>query len=206
MEITGGPLFIFLIWNLFLAFIPLGMAFLIRRRYDKGKRNKFLYIPFLMVWLLFLPNSPYILTDLFHFKQRSMPLWFDLILILTFAWNGLMAGLISVNIVQDIVTKLTTKWFSWFVVLSSIFASGFGIYLGRYLRWNSWDLLHQPSSLIHDVIDPLMNPFENIGSIGMTICFSTFLILVYVMTRVSETRVFVGSNQQSEEIKNLPKG
>ena len=184
-------MFFFLIWNLFLAFIPLGTAFLIRRRYDNGKRNKFLYLPLLMFWLLFLPNSPYILTDLFHLKSRSMPMWFDLILILTFAWNGLMAGLISVSIVQEIVHKLTNKWFSWFVVFSSIFASGFGIYLGRYLRWNSWDLINQPSNLIKDVLEPLLHPFQNIGSIGMTISFSIFLILVYSMTRVKDTRLFV---------------
>lgn len=177
--ITGKTSFLFLIWNLFLAWLPFIFSTWIAKVNEQKGGNFKLSILFL-VWLLFFPNAPYILTDLFHFRQRGMvPLWFDLILILSFAWNGLMLGFISLMKIQQFLNAKFGTRIGFLFVFALLILCAFGMYLGRYMRWNSWDILTNPSALLADVGDRFVNPSDHPQTLGITVSFSGFLIMSY---------------------------
>ena len=124
-----------LVWNLVLAWVPVGFAMLAWRL--KASRSALLICGFL--WLLFFPNCGYILTDLVHLRERPpVPLWFDLVLIQTFILLGLVLGFVSLYKMQNLVADFFGRWTSWLFVLFVLGLTGFGIYLGRVQRWNSW--------------------------------------------------------------------
>lgn len=179
LQWSGSLFYIFLGWNLFLAWIPfLCSILLIEAR--SNNRSKYIQAFLFLVWLIFFPNSPYIITDLFHLKQKfGIPLWFDLILILTFAWNGLLLGFASLFEIQ----RFLKKYFSSNIVHSFVAAlmvlCSFGIYLGRYPRWNSWDIVSNPLNLFTDIFDMLIHPLNNTRMVGVTFFFSLFLIGSY---------------------------
>ncbi len=169
--------FFFLIWNLFLAFIP----WLISSLLVIYKKTKPFYIILLMgVWLLFFPNSPYILTDLFHLQARiGVPIWFDLIVILSFAWTGLMFGFISLMDIESILKTSISAKIVTVISVSCLFLASFGVYLGRYLRWNSWDIVSNPFGLFNDIIDRFANPFDYPRTWGMTLFMGILLNMMY---------------------------
>ncbi|HLO59871.1 MAG TPA: DUF1361 domain-containing protein [Bacteroidales bacterium] len=171
-------LFLFLNWNLFLAFLPwlFTSLILVYPRFQNVKLNFILVI----LWLLFFPNAPYILTDLFHLRLNStMPIWFDLVLILSFAWTGLMFGFMSLWDIENLLSKKINKKLIPFISLSLLFLGSFGIYIGRYLRWNSWDVIRQPYSLAYDIGDRIINPFHHRQTWGMTLFMFIFLTIIY---------------------------
>jgi len=179
VSITHSKMFLFLNWNLFLAFIPWGLSHLVLWKTNLQQRKYVLGL-LLFTWLLFFPNAPYILTDLYHLKkQLDMPIWFDLLLILSFSFTGLLFGLISLKNIEKLFrAKIKTKWL---VLLSSslLFISSFGIYLGRYLRWNSWDILKQPLHLLQDIGNSLWQPGQHPDAWGMTLFMGIFLNMMY---------------------------
>ncbi len=169
----------FLIWNLFLAWIPLGMAYTVS--FTKKRRYVLLTAPFTaFLWLLFFPNAPYILTDLQHLSRphTGVPVWFDMLLINWFAWTGILLGVFSLFMMHDIVRRIIGRWAGWVFVLVVSTLSGLGIYLGRFLRWNSWDLLFHPLELVGNLIQYALNPsMQSIVFIGV---FSAFFIFIYI--------------------------
>ena len=173
---TKSGFYLFLIWNLFLAIIP----FLITN-YLKRKNSKSLLFLLFPIWLLFLPNAPYIITDLVHLQQGTlMPFWFDLLLVLTFSVNGMI---LFFNSLYDMFTLIKEKYsssISWIITSLSIFLSGFGIYLGRYLRFNSWDIIQNPLQLIKTVFQPIMHPTQHPKTWGITIGFGLFFIICFL--------------------------
>jgi uncharacterized membrane protein len=113
----------------------------------------------LFLWLLFFPNAPYIITDLLHLKGYSQNiLWFDSLLIFTFAITGLLIGLNSLNIVHQSLELMLGKIPAWSAVIGSVILLGFGIYLGRYCRLNSWDLFNEPLWFAGRVLHQFKNP------------------------------------------------
>jgi uncharacterized membrane protein len=178
---TDKVTFVFLVWNIFLALIPYMISTLLVIYQDRIRNPWLIILPF-AIWLCFFPNAPYILTDLFHLRHRAgVPFWYDLGLILFFAWNGLMLGYASLLDIQSVITKRFGTWTGWMVSISSLMLAGFGIYLGRYLRWNSWDVLSSPSGLMNDIISRIVNPMAHPQTYGVTILFSTFLMLGYLL-------------------------
>lgn len=132
------------------------------------------------LWLLFFPNAPYILTDLFHLRHREgAPLWFDLLLILSFAWTGLMLGYVSLVDIQQVVSRTYNKITGWLFAVAALMLSGFGIYLGRFERWNSWDVISNPKGLAKDILLPIINPLGNLRVWGISAAFAIFLIVGY---------------------------
>ncbi len=164
------------------------------------KEKKVIVLALLSTWILFFPNAPYILTDLFHLRlsSLSMPLWFDLVLILSFAWVGLMFGFMSLWDIEKILEHYlhTSRFrsllrFPLVIPLFSsalLFISSFGIYLGRYLRWNSWDLIAKPFEVICDISDRFINPILHPRTWGVTILMGLFLNIVYWSLRLVKQR------------------
>lgn len=185
---TDTKVFLFLNWNLFLAFIPWALTSIsiLRPEIQKSKITVFIL---LLSWLLFFPNAPYILTDLFHLRLKtSMPIWFDLLLILSFAWTGLIFGFLSLWDIEQILSKSIKIVYVRIISVLLLFLGSFGIYIGRYLRWNSWDIITEPFKLMYDVGDRLINPFEHPQTWGMTILMGLFLNMIYWSFRLIRKR------------------
>lgn len=181
----GNSTYWFLIWNLFLAWVPLGSALLLWYLHQYTPWLRLLQWPLLISWFLFFPNAPYLVTDFLHLTERQhVPLWYDLLLIFSFAWNGLILGFTALWIVQEVLTAQYNKSISLFVVWMTLALSGFGIYVGRFLRWNSWDVLFNPHSLAADILPRITDPFAYPRSLVVTLLFSTFLTLAYLTVRL----------------------
>lgn len=177
VEYSGTHHFLFLIWNLFLAGIP---YVLVQLSFFEKSNSKWGVAVIMGVWLLFFPNAPYILTDLFHLSYNSsMPIWFDLVLILLYAWTGLLAGFFSLSRIEHKFNDLFRWRYTGIFSLGLLFLSSFGIYLGRYLRFNSWDLFQRPSSLIGQVADRFIHPMEHPKTWGFTVFMGIMLSLFY---------------------------
>jgi uncharacterized membrane protein len=179
---TGNPYYAFLLWNLFLAWLPLVFALLAQDNYVKASRPNWHFAGLAGAWLLFFPNAPYIFTDLIHLTSRLRGhFWVDLILILSFALTGLVVGFLSLFLMQGVVAQIAGRAASWVFIAVVAGLSGFGIYLGRFLRFNSWDILFQPLKLYrgigHWAADPLANP----ATLAFPVLFATFLFIAYVM-------------------------
>lgn len=174
---TWNETFIFMTWNLFLAWVPL----LFIKMIWEIDRRKSLSLPMLTValvfWLLFFPNAPYIVTDLKHLKQvPDYMLWYDALMIFTFAVSGLLTGLYSIRIAHRLIRQRGNALISWFLIGASMVASGYGVFLGRYGRWNSWDIVSQPGALAKAILTTLREPF----AIKHTLAFSFVLMLMYL--------------------------
>jgi uncharacterized membrane protein len=186
MIVTGTIEYIFLPWNLFLAFIPYWITNGLRKNLPAGRHgiswmeNKIKLAVVLFIWLLFIPNSFYIITDLFHFTHvRTAPKWFDLLLLFSFAWNGIVAGIISLRRVEVILSSSFGKKAPLPVLFIVIWLCAFGIYIGRFLRFNSWDIITNPFSLAGEIVSMLIHPFTNAYAWGMTVCYAAFITLLY---------------------------
>ncbi len=173
--------FIFLIWNLFLAVVP----YFFMEIALKKQQNR--WTPWLLLGgsLLFLPNSPYIITDLFHLKhQAAMPLWFDTLLVFSFAITGF---LLFYNVLQKMHRFLEQR-FSNFLTISGvitiIFLNAFGVYLGRFLRFNSWDIISNPWRLAQEILDRFIHPFAHPQTWGVTLGYGTLFLVCYVLVEI----------------------
>lgn len=177
---TSEWMFVWLGWNLFLALLPyLISRSLIRRPHWVEKTGWF--VAFSAVWLLFLPNSFYIITDLFHLHMREgIPYWFDLALIFSFAWNGILLGAASIRQMEKLITVKWPVIREWQFVYPLMLLNAFGIYIGRYLRYNSWDVIVNPFQLAEDILYLLLHPVRNRFDWSMIVCYAVFMSLIYI--------------------------
>jgi len=173
----------FLVWNLFLAVIPYVIAFF--TYHFKEKLPSYILAPVLFLWLIFLPNAPYLLTDLVHLHpSHSFIFWYDLVLLLSCGWNGLVLGLISMAYIQEIIQSRWNKAIAWMVSFCCMFLCSFGIYLGRILRWNSWDALTNTQDVFADIADRFINPLSHGRTLGVTLFYGIFLFILYLFFRL----------------------
>ncbi|MBU2996997.1 DUF1361 domain-containing protein [Cellulophaga baltica] len=173
---TQTIFFTFLWWNLFLAIIPLALSKGLKH-FKLIKQSVPLSILFFVLWLLFIPNSPYIVTDLKHVDNNYGIQWFDFILIFIFAANGLVLGAISIQDIYHILHKKYNKNISKFVVISTCLLGGYGIFLGRFLRFNSWDVVTKPYTLLQGIV----NSLYYIEAWIWTFVFGAFMWLSYLL-------------------------
>ncbi len=176
--------FAFLAWNLFLAAVPAVAAWLFARA-AKQRAAGPLQLLWFVVWLAFLPNAPYLVTDFLHFAP-SPPVapWYDLALLGSCTGTGLLLGYTSLADVQAVIARRFSERLGWGLAVAALLLSGFGIYLGRFLRWNSWDALANPLALLADIAQRLADPHSRPQVLGVTLVYGIALLLGYVALRV----------------------
>jgi uncharacterized membrane protein len=181
---AGTPKYTFLLWNLFLAAIPAIAARLFVAAAERPSLAA-VQIWWFALWLMFLPNAPYIVTDFVHLEELPpIPLWYDVALLASCAGTGLLLGYSSLADVQAVITRRFSAWSGWAVALSALFLSAFGIYLGRFLRWNSWDAVTNPVELLSDISQHALDPLHHPRTIGVTVICGIALLLGYIALRV----------------------
>lgn len=176
VRFSGTLSYTFLFWNLFLGVIPFGISTVLSR----FKTPALIFYPLALLWLLFFPNAPYVLTDLIHLRQHYAPLWYDLLMLFSFAWTSLMFGFVSLADMQRLIQGRFNAVVGWLFAIVALALGSFGIYLGRFLRWNSWDVITEPKQLAWDIVERVTNPLAHIGTFGFTMLLTAFLLLAYL--------------------------
>ena len=184
---TGKLTFIWLIWNLFLAWLPYRISSWLQQQ-PSVQTNKWKFAAVSFVWLLFIPNAFYILTDLFHLGvYHNVPNWLDLTLIISFAWNGLLLGILSVRQMEKIMQPYLRGMHELLFIYPIMWLNALGVYIGRYPRFNSWDIISNPFGLAAYILQMLCHPIQHKYAWGMVACFSVFMTLVYLtIKRISK--------------------
>lgn len=176
----------FLIWNLFLAWLPfwfgLAVTWCIRQRRTWGAWL------FGLLWFLFFPNAPYILTDLMHIRASRWSLWFDTLLLTVYALHGLFLGLVSLDMMHRQLRRLLGNTWSWMAIGTMVGLSGFAIYLGRFLRINSWNVFTHPGNLLQLLYDHVWIHGKGRRMLEVTLVCLTIQLLAYLL--------FVGRDNQ----------
>ncbi|ATL46893.1 hypothetical protein COR50_06695 [Chitinophaga caeni] len=183
--ITGEYRMFSMIWNLFLAYIPYWISHYFLKK-QQVKDSVFLQWIFTLSWFFFLPNAPYMITDLFHLEPGPKYYnWYDLLMLFSFAWLGLMLGFLSLyRIEQGLRKRFPTLQVSIFIQLV-IMLNAMGIYIGRYLRWNSWDLVSNPFELFKSILFLIFRPDWYPDFWFFTICLTMMMALLYATAKKS---------------------
>jgi uncharacterized membrane protein len=170
-----------LVWNLFLAWLPYLFSVWAAASETLLPGKWWLLILPGGLWLIFFPNAPYLMTDFLHLENRPpIPLWYDILLISSFAWSGLFLAIGSLRTMQLLTKKYLGGLISWLFVTVALGLSGLGIYLGRFERWNSWDLILQPRRILHDLKTYMAAPTDNLRFFVFTLLFTSFLLICYL--------------------------
>ncbi len=178
LQYSGVYSYFFLIWNLILAWMPFWFALGARRYQSKW--------PFALVWggmwLLFFPNAPYIITDFIHiYPRHNVPVWYDALMIFAFALTGLFLGIVSLAMMHSVMTKRAGRLVGWLFVGGTLLLSSYGVYIGRFLRWNSWDLFSSPFLLLQDLVSNLSDPYLFVRTAVVTGFLTLVMGFIYLM-------------------------
>jgi uncharacterized membrane protein len=186
-------------WDLFLAWLPVPLALAVAQSHARGRTPWPRTLLLAFAWLLFFPNAPYLVTQFMHlhpsygvfegplpdvllrFSPRGrVPLWFDVLMLSTFAWTGLLLGFLSLHLVHRTAARQGGRAAGWAVTVVGLTLCAFGISLGRFERWNSWDILVQPVPLLGDVAARVFQPWSHPRTSAVTLGFAAFLLLAYL--------------------------
>ena len=185
---SDSTYFIYLLWNIFLAFLPFLLSAILLWYKTNKKIKSGVLIFGLIVWLSLFPNAPYLVTDFIHLGGKSIvPLWYDALLIFSSAWLGMLLALYSLFNIEQIFLTRYSKRITSFLIIVSILISSFGIYIGRFLRWNTWDIIIQPKHIIHDVSVILLHPFHYLEAYMFTLSFFVFIYVSYISWKVGKS-------------------
>jgi len=170
-----------LIWNLFLAWIPFILAYFTHALF---RRRTWLYIVFPLtafLWLIFYPNAPYMLTDLQDLARNpgGAPLWYDVIIVVWCSWTGMLLGIISLYLMQDLVIRRFGRIIGWIFVFVISGLSSFGIYIGRFVRLNSWDILQRPTETTMEILGIVIDPSMRLAA--FTLLYTIFYLFIFLL-------------------------
>lgn len=165
---------LFLIWNLALAWIPVFFA----AGFAAVRRRAWL-LPLGFGWLAFLPNSPYLVTDLVHLGE-GVELWRHVLQYGFAAWTGIMLGVVSLRLIHERIEREWGSVWGWLAVVVSIGLCSIGVVIGRFQRWNSWDLVTQPDAVVASTFEWVRSPFAYVQSTGVAVAVATFFGLAYL--------------------------
>lgn len=170
-----------LVWNLFLAWIPFMLAYF-AHAVSWRKASLYLVIPFIsFLWLIFFPNAPYMLTDLQDLARRAAgaPLWYDVIIVVWSSWTGMLLGVISLYLMQDIIIRRFGRIAGWVFVFVISALSSFGIYIGRFVRLNSWDILEDPAETAQEILGIIVDPSMRLAA--FTLLYTFFFMFIFLL-------------------------
>jgi uncharacterized membrane protein len=170
-----------LIWNLFLAWIPFMLAYF-AHAVSWRRISLYLIIPIIaFLWLIFFPNAPYMLTDLQDLSRRASgaPLWYDVIIVVWCSWTGMLLGVISLYLMQNIIVRSFGQRAGWGFVFVISALSSFGIYIGRFVRLNSWDILQNPAETAQEILGIVIDPSRRLAA--FTLLYTIFFLFVFLL-------------------------
>ena len=179
-DMSGTGRYAFLIWNLFLAWIPFMIAYFTYTTTLKRRQIYFVMPLAAFFWLIFFPNAPYILTDFQHlaFSRGDAPIWYDVMMLIWFSFTGLMLGMVSLFLMQEVIRREFGRWTGWgFVAVVSLLTSA-GVYVGRFLRWNSWNVFNDLGEMARYTLQSAQDP--SLQSVGFTSLFGMFFLFLYI--------------------------
>lgn len=165
---------LFMVWNLFLAWIPMVLAVVFA-----GVRRRIWLIPVGIAWLAFLPNAPYLVTDLVHLRD-GYDLWRHVLQYGFAAWTGIILAVVSMRMVHRRLTDEFGRAVGWAAMAATVALCAIGVVIGRFQRWNSWDLVHRPDAVVAGTFDWVRNPFSYVESTGVGLAVAAFLGLAYL--------------------------
>ncbi len=179
IKINASFYLLFMVWNLFLAIVPFALS--LRMKQTK-RQHWFLFIIQFSAWLLFLPNAHYMITDLLHLinSERYM-MWLDILVILSFAFNGLILYYLSLFDIEILLYRYIKPSLVKPAITIVIGLTAFGVYLGRFLRFNSWEIISAPTELFSDILDIIIRP--DVQAWLFTFTFGTFLAVTYALLK-----------------------
>lgn len=177
---SDSHVYLFLLWNIFLGWIPFQVSFLIA----KEKNIQWYSILLFGIWLIFFPNALYIVTDLMHLGEKeNVPLWYDVILLFSSASTGLIMAFISLHKIESFLKRNFNMKIVNGIIFCSLLLGSFGVYLGRFLRWNSWDIFCDPFRLISGIARLVIFPKEYTGAWAATFVFAAFFFALYLLVK-----------------------
>ncbi len=180
--LTGRTSYNFLLWNLFLAWVPLAFAAM---TWVVRTRSRLLVALTGLCWLAFFPNAGYVVTDLIHLRTtRGGPLWLDTLMVFSVAWAALLAGIVSLAVMHRAVRDWLGPAAGWLFTIGVSLAAGFGVFLGRFQRWNSWDIVTRPDDLVADTLRNLTVP----RAVVFSLIFGVLMWLLYLSYAVFSRR------------------
>ena len=178
---TGSTLYLFLVWNIFLAWIPFAISNVFNKLAGYATWKQLLVF---FCWLTFFPNALYIVTDLIHLQIESkVPKWFDAILLFSASVVGLMMAFISLYRIEAFLQKLIHRKLRSISIFIILFLGSFGVYLGRFLRWNSWDIISNPFQLLSSIGHRIISPFVHLQTWAVTGILTIFFYILYIFVK-----------------------
>ena len=176
---TGIAGYLYLLWNLVLAIVPLAAALMLVRA-ERQRATVPELAGWFVMWLLFLPNAPYLLTDLMHLTPHPQaPFWYDVALMLSFACTGLLLCYGSLADVHAFVASRFGATAGWAMAMASMLLCGLGIYMGRFLRWNSWDAVTRPHELLGHMAGAIGEASTRSPGLRVTLVYGIGLAIGY---------------------------
>lgn len=184
---TDSVYYLFLFWNLFLAFVPWAISAIIARYTESHRGSTTLWILVVggLLWLITFPNAPYLVTDVIHLgHNRLMPQWYDVILLYVTALVGMLFTFYSLLNIEKALNIFYSKIKTHVFIGLLILLSSFGIYVGRFLRWNSWDVFTNPKELLLDIWAIFAHPRLHGEAYAFTFTMLVFIGVSYIAWKI----------------------
>ncbi len=175
---------LYLSWNIFLALLPFAVSTSLLWYSKQPKVSLFVLVFGLLVWLALFPNAPYLLTDFIHVRNGAiLSIWYNIIMFFSAAWVGLFAAFYSLSHIETLLGKYFKKLVVWVLLSAALIVSSFGIYIGRFLRWNSWDVFVNPRELVADIWIVFTKSGQHQDAFFFTFIFFIFMLVSYIALR-----------------------
>jgi uncharacterized membrane protein len=192
MAYTGSIMHLFMCWNIFLAWIPYVLS---KYFMTVKKKTTWKQVTLFICWLLFFPNALYIVTDIIHIEDTTdIPVWYDAVLLFASSFVGIIMAFVSLRKVEYFLRTIFSKRTVAILIPIILFTASYGVYLGRFQRWNSWDVIQNPIALVIDIAGNFRYPFHNYKVWAITLLFTSIYTLLYFFLKILPKAFEVGTD------------